>query len=137
MTKQKTTRTRRKPLPRASQSTRPFFFDDPAADKVLNMVITLGGEVWALRERLAAFEAVQIRQGSLSDAEIDEYEFAPEQETRLAADRKEFIDNLFRALQEPVEGDAQARKRAPRARARARVPATSRRRPRKAARRGR
>jgi hypothetical protein len=93
----------RKPLRRTIRGGRSFFFSDPAIDKVLNMVVTLGSEVWALRERLAALEAVQVGRGQLRGDEVDGYEFTPEQEARLAADRKEFIDNLFRILQEQVE----------------------------------
>ena len=47
----------RKPLRRTIRGGRPFFFADPAIDKILNMVVTLGSEVWALRERLAAASA--------------------------------------------------------------------------------
>jgi hypothetical protein len=93
----------RKPLRRTIRGGRPFFFSDPAIDKVLNMTITLASEVWALRERLSALEGVQIRQGSLSPAEVDDYEFTPEQEQRLGAQRREFIENLFRVLQETVD----------------------------------
>ena len=93
----------RKPMPRTIRGGRAFFFADPAVDKVLNMVVKLGSEVWALRERLAAVEGIQVRQGSLGQGEVDDYEFTPEQETALAAERKEFIDNLFRILQEQVD----------------------------------
>lgn len=93
----------RKPLQRTIRGGRSFFFQDPATDKVLNMVVTLAGEVWALRERLAAMEAIGVRQGSLSLTEIDDFDFNPEQDARLAADRKEFIENLFRVLQEQVD----------------------------------
>ena len=96
----------RKPLARSIRGGRPFFFADPAIDKVLNMVVTLGSEVWALRERLAALEGIQVRQGSLGVGEVDEYEFSGEQEAALAAERKEFIDNLFRILQEQVAAAA-------------------------------
>ena len=93
----------KKPLRRTIRGGRAFFFSDPAIDKVLNMVVTLGSEVWALRERLAALEAIQVGRGQLGGDEVDGYEFTPEQEARLAADRKEFIDNLFRILQEQAE----------------------------------
>jgi hypothetical protein len=82
---------------------RPYFFDDPAIDKVLNMVVVLGSEVWTLRERLAALEAIQVRQGSLASGELDAHDFSPEDEARLAGERKEFIDSLFRVLQVQVE----------------------------------
>lgn len=93
----------RKSLPRTIRGGRPYFFSDPAIDKVLNMVVTLGSEVWSLRERLAALEGIQQRQGALGRGEIDAYEFAPDEETALASERKEFIDNLFRVLQEQVD----------------------------------
>lgn len=93
----------KKPLRRTIRGGRPFFFADTAIDKVLNMVVTLGSEVWALRERLAAVEALQVQRGHLGGGEVDAYEFTPEQEARLATDRREFIDNLFRVLQEQVE----------------------------------
>lgn len=96
----------RKPMPRTIRGGRPFFFADPAIDKVLNMVVKLGSEVWALRERLAAVEGIQMRQGSLGQGEVDDYEFTPEQENALAVERKEFIDNLFRILQEQVDAAA-------------------------------
>jgi hypothetical protein len=105
---------------------RPYFFADPAIDKILNMVVVLGGEVWTLRERLAALEAIQVRQGSLAAGEVDAHDFSPEDEAHLAALRKEFIDSLFRVLQEQVE-EARGRvaKAAP---ARAKPPRTATRR---------
>jgi len=91
------------PLRRTIRGGRAFFFSDPAIDKVLNMVVTLAGEVWALRERLCAMEAIGVRQGSLSASEVDDYEFTPEQDERLGAQRKEFIESLFRVIEEQVE----------------------------------
>ena len=110
----------KQPLRRTIRGGRPFFFSDPAIDKVLNMVVTLGSEVWALRERLAAVEGIHERQGALAPGEVDAYEFTPEQEQKLAADRKEFIENLFRVLQEQV--DAAREKAAREARAVAKAP---------------
>jgi hypothetical protein len=93
----------RRPMRRTIRGGRPYFFDDPAIDKVLNMVVVLGSEVWTLRERLAALEAIQVRQGSLASGELDAHDFSPEDEARLAGERKEFIDSLFRVLRVQVE----------------------------------
>lgn len=105
----------RQPMRRTIRGGRPYFFADPAIDKVLNMVIVLGSEVWTLRERLAAMEAIQVRQGGLAAGEVDAHEFSAEDEARLGAQRKEFIDSLFRILQEQVE---EARGRTVRAKSR-------------------
>jgi len=93
----------RRPMRRTIRGGRPYFFDDPAIDKILNMVVVLGSEVWTLRERLAALEAIQVRQGSLASGELDAHDFSFEDEARLAGERKEFIDSLFRVLQVQVE----------------------------------
>lgn len=93
----------RRPMRRTIRGGRPYFFNDPAIDKILNMVVVLGSEVWTLRERLAALEAIQVRRGSLASGELDAYDFSAEDEIRLAAERKEFIDSLFRMLQVRVE----------------------------------
>jgi hypothetical protein len=98
----------RRPMRRTIRGGRPYFFADPAIDKILNMVVVLASEVWTLRERLAAMEALQVRQGSLGAGEIDAFDFGPEDDARLAGERKEFIDGLFRVLQEQVE-EAKAR----------------------------
>lgn len=92
----------RQPMRRTIRGGRSYFFDDPAIDKVLNMVVVLGSEVWTLRERLAAMEAVQVKRRQLKAGEIDSFDFSPQDEARLAAERKEFINSLFRVLQEQV-----------------------------------
>lgn len=98
----KTEESSRQAMRRTIRGGRSYFFDDPAIDKVLNMVVVLGSEVWTLRERLAAMEAIQIKRRQLKSGEIDQFEFSAEDEARLASERKEFIDSLFRILQEQV-----------------------------------
>jgi len=73
-------------------------------DRVVDMVVTLASEVWTLRERIAALEAIGIRQGSLSGGELDAYEFSPDEALRLARERRDFMESLFRTLQERVRG---------------------------------
>ncbi|MEZ5500453.1 MAG: hypothetical protein R3E77_13635 [Steroidobacteraceae bacterium] len=94
-------------LARNIRGGRPFFFADPAVDKLLNMTVTLASEVWVLRERLAALEAIGVEQGSLAAGAVDSYEFDAAAEARLGALRKEFIDSLFRILAEDI-ADASA-----------------------------
>ncbi|MEN9526221.1 MAG: hypothetical protein RLY56_172 [Pseudomonadota bacterium] len=93
----------RQPMRRTIRGGRPYFFADPAIDKVLNMVVVLASEVWTLRERLMAMEAIQVTRGGLKAGEIDRFEFKPDDEANLAAQRKEYIDSLFRVLAEQVD----------------------------------
>ena len=80
-------------------------------DRIVAMVVTLASEVWSLRERVAALEAIGIRQGSLSAGELDAYEFGPDEVARLARERREFIESLFRALQDEAQPKAVRRPR--------------------------
>jgi len=122
-------RTARRPMRRTIRGGRPYFFGDPAIDKILAMVVVLGSEVWTLRERLAALEAIQVRQGSLASGELDAHDFSPEDETRLAGERKEFIDSLFRVLQGQVEeARTQAVKAKPKSKPKAKLKAKTARR---------
>jgi hypothetical protein len=96
-----------------------LFSDQPGTDRVLAMLLTLSGEVWALRERLAAWEAVAARHGLGQELDVNGYEFTPAQEARLAGQRREFLENLFRALEARPQRTVARRKRRP-AKARAR-----------------
>lgn len=80
---------------------RRLYFSDSAADKLLAMLLTLSSEVWSMRERLAAWEAIALRKGMLLDKELDAYEFTTDEQTALAEQRREFVASLFRMLEEP------------------------------------
>ncbi len=96
-----------------------LFSNQRGTDRVLAMLLTLSSEVWALRERIAASEAVAARKGLLRDSDVEAYEFTPAEEARLAEQRKKFLGNLFRALDEPVDATpASKRRRHPRRSAR-------------------
>lgn len=80
---------------------RRLFFDDPATDQVLTMLLTLSSEVWSLRERLTAWEAITTQKGLLPEGEVDAFEFTAEQEARLAEQRRDFVASLFSVLEAP------------------------------------
>jgi hypothetical protein len=90
-----------------------LFSHQPGTDRVLAMLLTLSGEVWALRERLAAWEALAAQQGLGRDFDVNGYQFTPEQEALLAEQRRDFLRNLFRALETPPPARAARSKRRP------------------------
>jgi hypothetical protein len=97
---------------------RRLFFNDAAVDKVLAMLLTLASEVWGLRERMAALEAVAAARGMPLGDEVERYEFSDAQVAKLAQLRNEFIGGLFAILNEPAPGRKSRNGGKPRRRAR-------------------
>lgn len=83
------------------QRSRRLYFNDAAPDKLLAMLLTLSSEVWALRERLAAWEAIAMRKGVLLAKELDAYDFTTDEQAALAEQRRDFVASLFSMLEEP------------------------------------
>jgi len=85
--------------PRAEQQ----FFDDPAVDRMMGVVMALATDHYVLRDRLRALESELARQGSLDSAALDREPDAAER--RVArADGEAFA----RALLEPLLGQQQS-----------------------------
>lgn len=51
----------------------PSFLPDPVQDRLLEIAIALGGELWVERERRVRLEAVLISKGILCREEIDSF----------------------------------------------------------------
>lgn len=81
------------------QGARTFYFDRPSVDQLLAMVLTLSGEVWALRERVLTIEALLHRKGIVSPEELDSYEFSDSEEALVAELRRELLSSLFALLE--------------------------------------
>lgn len=96
-------------LPRDAKGPRPkFFADEPAADRLLTMVMTLAGELAVIRERLDTVERLAAQKGLLSDVEIDAFEPSIEVQEDREAWRQQYLDRLFRVLSDDA-GSADTR----------------------------
>lgn len=73
------------------------FFEDPAIDRTLGVVMALATEVWVLRDRLAALEATLDRAGVVSSAQLDA-EPDDAERARRAEDRDAFVQHLMENL---------------------------------------
>lgn len=82
---------------------RPAYFDDPAQDRTLSMLMALVGEVSVLRERLDTVERLLDAKGTISRADIEAY--APDLETGFerGAATREFIARILRGVQQDME----------------------------------
>ena len=82
---------------------RPDYFDDPAIDRLLSMVLSLVGEVSAVRDRLDTVERLLDAKGTISREDIERY--APDrdsgEERGLAT--KAYIARIMRGFQQELE----------------------------------
>ena len=86
-----------------SKGKRPYFFDDPAVERVLNITLSVAMEHAVTRERLDTLERLLAAKGILNPAEIDAYEpdeMAAEQRQRWHA---EYIARILRIVQQELE----------------------------------
>ncbi len=87
---------------RAPRGVKPRYFADPATDKLLQMVITLAGELSVVRDRLDLVERLAARKGvfALEDIEtitLDENEKAEREERRA-----QFVARVLRVLDQDL-----------------------------------
>jgi hypothetical protein len=82
---------------------RPYFFDDPAIDKVLAMTMAIAGELAVTRERLDTIERILAERGLLSAAEIDAWRPDETAKQERAALRQEYIARVLMILQNELE----------------------------------
>ena len=87
---------------------RPAYFDDPAIDRTLSIVMAVAGEVAVLRERLDTVERLLDAKGTIGRADIEAYvpDRAAGQERGLL--HKEYIARILRGVQQDMEALAEA-----------------------------
>lgn len=88
-------KTRLKDLTRGKQ---PRFFDVHGVDELVSITMGLAQELWAVKERLAAVEA--LGKAGISTKAVEAYEFSEEERATLDRKRKEFIDRIYFVLRE-------------------------------------
>ncbi len=87
------------PLPRAVKGGRPAFHDDPAIDRLIQMVMTLTSELSVLADRVATIEAVSgIAPEALEAFRPDEAE-----RTRRETRREALLDRILAPLLVEIE----------------------------------
>ena len=91
--------TRLRDLTRGKQ---PRFFDVQGVDELVSITMGLAQELWAVRERLAAIEA--IGKAGISTAALEAYEFSDEERAALDRERQEFIERIYFVLREGEGG---------------------------------
>jgi hypothetical protein len=82
---------------------RPAYFEDPALDRLLSIVMALAGEVAVNRERLDTVERLLDAKGTLSRADIEA--FAPDRDAgyERGLQTREYIARILRGVQQDME----------------------------------
>jgi hypothetical protein len=78
---------------------KPSQFDDPALDLLLSIVLSLGNEVYIMRDRMRIIEKLLEANGTISRADIERYRPAPDEEESLRREADAFISRLFRVFE--------------------------------------
>ncbi|MFZ4746811.1 MAG: hypothetical protein ACOYLK_07945 [Sphingomonas sp.] len=86
---------------------RPKYFDDPATDRTMSIVMALVGEVSVLRERLDTVERLLDAKGTISRDDIEAY--IPDRDAGHARGllTREFIARIMRGVQQDMEALAE------------------------------
>ncbi len=86
-------------LPRTAKGKRPQYFDDPATDRLLAIVMTLAGELSVTRARLDALERVLAADGRLDRAAVANYAPDTAAAAERHADREAYVRRIMRAVE--------------------------------------
>lgn len=82
---------------------RPAYFDDPAIDRVVSILMALVGEVSVLRERLDTVERLLEAKGSLSREDIENYVPDSEAAFERGCLTREYVARVMRGVQQEME----------------------------------
>lgn len=83
---------------------RPYFFEDPAVERILNITMAIGMELAVVRERMDSLERILEEKGLLTREEIESY--VPSNK-KIADERQqwhsEYISRILRIVQQEME----------------------------------
>lgn len=86
---------------------RPWFFDDPAVEKVLNITMVLAAELAVCRERLDTVERLLQEEGVLTQDEIETWQADEEAEQARNLRQRDYIARVMRIVVQQSEADAE------------------------------
>lgn len=87
---------------------RPQYFEDPALDRMLSILLATVGEVSVLKERLDTVERLLDAKGTISRADIEAYEPDRDAAYERGLATKEYLARVMRGVQQDMEAMAAA-----------------------------
>ncbi len=80
---------------RYAKGKRPGFYDDPAMDEAMSMIMVLASELSVVRDRLDTFESVMAEKGVVSRADIEAHQPDEPGLARRETERQSLLKRLF------------------------------------------
>lgn len=74
------------------------YVEDQNVDNLLSVVVNLGTELWAVRRRQLALEALLAKHGQITAQMIDSYEPTEAERTAWADERDDTIERVYAVL---------------------------------------
>ena len=85
-------------IPRYTRGKRPHFFDDPATDQLLGIVLGVVQELSVLRDRVDAIHALLDRKGVVTREDLEDYVPDQSAQAAAAAERAAYLQRVFRVV---------------------------------------
>lgn len=82
---------------------RPYFFNDKALERVLNITMALAGELAVTHERLDTIERLLEAKGILATHDIEHFNPTPEQAEARQRWQAEYVARILRIVQQELE----------------------------------
>jgi hypothetical protein len=82
---------------------RPAYFDDPALDRMLSILMAVAAEVSVLRERLDTVERLLEAKGAISRDDIESYVADSDAAFARGLATREYIARILRGVQQDLE----------------------------------
>lgn len=82
---------------------RPYFFDDPAVERILSITMAVAGELAVVRERLDSLERILEKKDLLTMAEVEKYEPDDASAEERQQWHAEYIARILRIIQQEME----------------------------------
>jgi hypothetical protein len=93
-----------------SKGGRPYFFDDPAVERVLNITMAVATELAVARERIDTLERILEAKGILSRKEIEQFEPNDAQADERQLWHARYAARIMRIVQQEIQAIAEPEK---------------------------
>jgi hypothetical protein len=88
--------------PRSPKGKKPAYFADPATDKLLQMVVTLAGELSVVKDRLDLVERLATEAGAFDRAKLETLALSAADIAERDAGRADFVARVLRVLDQDL-----------------------------------